>query len=117
MFETVPQGGDAQAHLEFAREALLEFGQRQVGLPMDPATQGLVVLFQAGAPVAATLPGLDAAGVRLKFAVTLHAALGEFEEPGDLRRAVPALPGRDDTLTQISAVGSHFRTLPHPATN
>ena len=89
MLEAVPQGGESQADLEFAREALLEFGQRQIGLLLDPAAQRRVVFFQAGTPVAAALLGLEAAGGRLEFAVTLHAALGELEEPRGLGRAVP----------------------------
>ena len=68
VLETVPQGGEAEMHFEFARDALLEFGQCQIGLLMDPAAQRLAVLFQAGTPAAAALPGLDAAGGRLEFA-------------------------------------------------
>ena len=113
----MPQSGEAQAYLEFARNTLLEFGQRQIGLFLYPAAQCLVVLLQAGAPVASALPGLDVAGGRLEFAVTLDTALGDLEEPGDLRRALPALSGRDDAFAQIGAVGSHPRTPPHTATD
>ena len=99
VLKPVPQRGDAQLHFEFACDARLEFGQGQIGLLTDPAAQSLVVLFQARTPVATALLGLEAAGVRLEFAVTLDAALGELEEPGDLCRAVSVLPGRDDALT------------------
>jgi hypothetical protein len=43
LLRSVPQGGDAQAHLEFSRDALLEFGQRQLRLLLDPAAQRFVV--------------------------------------------------------------------------
>ena len=117
MLDPVPQGGEAQADFEFAREALLEFGQRQIGLLLDPVAQRLIVFFQARTPIAAAALGLEAAGGRLEFAVTLDAAFGEFEEPRGLRRTVPPRSGRDDALAQIGAVGSHPRTLPHNATN
>ena len=117
VFEPVPQGGDAQMHFEFARDALLEFGQSQIGALMDPAAQSRVMLFEAGAAVAAAWPGLDAAGGRAQFAVTLDAALGDFEEAGDLRCAVSALSRRNDAFAQINAVGSHPKTRAHQATN
>ena len=93
--------------LKFARDALLEFGQRQIGRLMDPAAQSLVMLFQAGAPVAAALPGLDAAGGRLEFTVTLDTALGDVGDSGVLRRALPALSGRDDAFAQIEIGRAH----------
>ena len=117
VFETVPQGGEAQAHFEFARNPLLEFGQRQIGLFLDPAAQLLVVPLQAGAPIASALLGLDVADGRLEFAITFDAALGNLEEPGDLCGAVSALSGRDDAFAEISAVGLHADALPQIATD
>ena len=112
VLESVPEGGDAQAHFESAGNARLEFGQGQIGLLGDPAAQSLVMLFQAGTTVAAPLLRLDAARGRVKFAVTLHTALGEFEELGERGRAVSAFSGRDDAFAQIGAVGSHSPIVP-----
>ena len=95
----MPQGSKSQADFEFAQKALLEFDQRQIGLLLDPALQSLIVLFQPRAPVAATRLGLEAAGGRLQFAVTLHAAPGDLEESRGLRRTVPACSGRHHPLT------------------
>ena len=99
VLKTMPQGSKSQADFEFAQKALLEFDQRQIGLLLDPAAQGRIVLCQARAPVAAAGLGLEAASRCLQFAVTLHAALGELEEPRGIRRAVSPRSGRNDALT------------------
>lgn len=113
----MPQGGEPQADFEFAQESLLEFDQRQIGLLLDPAAQGGIMLFQTGASIATALLGLQAAGPRLQLAVTLHAALGDLEEARGLRRAVPTGASRDHSFTQIDTVGLHRQTLAQNATD
>ena len=80
---------------------LLKFAQRQIGLVGDPSTQSPVMLFQAGAPIAADLFGLALAGPAVLFPKSFHALATDTKTMADDTGAFSAFPRSDDPLAQI----------------
>jgi hypothetical protein len=53
----MPQGRDANRHVELGATPLLQFDQGQIGLGLDPTLEEAIMLGQAGTPIAADLFG------------------------------------------------------------
>jgi hypothetical protein len=103
-FSRCQERGNAQAHVEFAPDAALKLGERQIGLLFYPAAQGFIMAFQARTPVATALFGLKGCrSLRAACSSAPTLRLGDFKEPGNLLRAVfPRAPG----LPQCAAANS-----------
>src|SRR5258707_14972911 len=81
LFQTVPQGGDANGNFQLLQTTSLEFAEGQIRLRRNPAAQGPVMLFQAGAPVTADLFGPPLARQMVMLPKTLNAFTAYAQTP------------------------------------
>jgi hypothetical protein len=97
----MPQGRQADGHLQLLPALFLQLAQGQTRLPDNPTAQGPVMLFQAGAPIAADLFGLALAGPAVLFPKSFHALATDTKTMADDTGAFSAFPRSDDPLAQI----------------
>src|ERR1700722_13598179 len=99
--QTMPQGRQADGHLQLLPALFLQLAQGQTRLPDNPTAQGPVMLFQAGAPIAADWFGLALAGVRVLFPKPFHALATDPKTLAHDAGAFSACARGDDPLAQI----------------
>src|SRR5208283_843193 len=107
LFQTVPQGGDANGNFQALQTPFLEFTEGQIRLRCYPPAQGSVMLFQAGASITADLFGLAFAGQTVLFPKTLHAFAADAKTSANFAGAFPAFPRGDDPMSQILTQRTH----------
>jgi hypothetical protein len=107
LFQTVPQSGDANGNFQVLKTPFLEFAEGQISLRRNPSLQGSVMLFQAGAPVAADLFGPALASQTVLLPKTLRALAADAKTPANFARTFPAFPRGDDPMSQILTQRPH----------
>jgi hypothetical protein len=103
----VPQSSDADGYVQALPTPFLKFTQCQVCLRGNPAAQSGVMIFQTRTPIAPDFFGLARAGEAVLVPKTLHTFAADTETPANLAGTLTALPGRDDSLSQILTQRPH----------
>jgi hypothetical protein len=113
----MPQGVEADVHLEVFPAALLQLPQRDIDLFGEPAAQPPVVLLQAAAAVTANLFRLALATALVLLPEALHTAAADPETLAHFADTFTFFPRSNDTQTQILTQWSHeFFLIPETVT-
>lgn len=94
----MPQGVDPDVDAEALVAALLELGQRQIGLSDKPVTQSPIMFFQTGAAVSANLFGLALTGQAMLLPKPFHTFSTHPKASADFASAFTSFPSCNDAL-------------------
>jgi len=99
----MPQGRDANGHLELIQTPLLQFDQSQIGLGFNPTLEDSTMLGQAGTPIAADLFGEALPRATMLFPKSLDTLATDTKAFAYLSGAFATFPRSNDPLPQILA--------------
>ena len=113
----MPQGIEADVHIELFPAALLQLPQCDIDLFREPAAQPPFMLLQTAAAITTNLFRLALATALVLLPETLHAAAADSETSAHFADTFTFFPRPNDTQTQILAEWSHeFFFIPETAT-
>src|SRR3569623_1230132 len=103
----MPEGGGADADAKLLKQPPAQLLQAQGGLLIDPLAQLLIMLLKARALVASPRFGLRGTFLQITLPIAFHAALGEPQGAGKVRRTKSTLAAGNQTFPQIKAEALH----------
>jgi hypothetical protein len=99
----MPKRGNANGNIQLLPTALLQLGQGQIGLGLDPAPQSAIMGRQAGTPMAANLLGQTLAGSAMRVPESFNTLAADTKTLGHLASAFTTFPRRNNPCPQILA--------------
>jgi hypothetical protein len=103
----MPQGREPNRYLELGLTLLLQFGQGQIGLGLNPTPEQAIMLGQAGTPIAANLFGEALPRTTMLAPKSLDTLAADTKAFADLAGAFTAFTRSNNPLPQILAQGTH----------
>jgi hypothetical protein len=99
----MPQRRDAYRNPKLGPTALLQFGQGQVRLAFDPASEPPIMGGQARTPIAANLFRQTLARPAMRVPESFHTFAADTKAFADLAGAFATFPCRNSPLPQVLA--------------